>query len=175
LAAAAMRAPAPLLRFLPAAPGLLLALVLFTVPVAQAEPDAGGWSYELAHELMSPYCPGRTLAECPSEKADTLRMWLHVQEASGRPVDEVKAELVERFGDTVLSAPRPEGFGLAAYFLPVLAFLAGGLLVAHFLRKQTREAATRSGEAVAPPRAAAAPTTPVDPELERLVDEELSR
>ncbi len=115
---------------------LLLALVLLSAPVALAAAEPEGWSYELAHELMSPYCPGRTLAECPSSKADTLRMWLQVQEASGRSVEEVKAELVERFGDRVLSAPRPEGFGLAAYVLPVLAFVTGGLLVWRFLRKQ---------------------------------------
>jgi cytochrome c-type biogenesis protein CcmH len=155
--AVALRAAAP-----------LFALLLFVAPSAWAEAEPGGWSYDLAHELMSPYCPGRTLAECPSDKADTLRMWLHVQEASGRSQAEVTAELVERFGEQVLSAPRPEGFGLAAYFVPVLAFLAGGCLVWHFLRKQTREAA-------AAPRPAQAPAGPSDPELERLVDEDLSR
>jgi cytochrome c-type biogenesis protein CcmH/NrfF len=80
----------------------------------------------------------------------------------------VKAELVERFGDRILSAPRPEGFGLAAYILPFVAFVAGGVLVWHFLRRQTREAA-----AVA--HAPATPAGAADPELERLVDEELSR
>ena len=172
MAAAVTCAPAPLLRTLLFARALLLGLALFSAPAALAATDPEGWSYELAHELMSPYCPGRTLAECPSGKADTLRMWLHVQEASGRSLDEVKAELVERFGDGVLSAPRPEGFGLAAYLLPVLAFLTGGLVVWHFLRKQTREAAARTGEAEAPAGSAA---SPADPELERLVDEELSR
>ena len=153
--AVALRAAAP-----------LFLLLLLVAPFAWAEAEPEGWSYELAHELMSPYCPGRTLAECPSDKADTLRMWMHVQEASGRSQAEVTAELVERFGEQVLSAPRPEGFGLAAYFVPPLAFLAGGWLVWHFLRKQTREAA-------AAPRPAAA--GPSDPELERLVDEELSQ
>jgi cytochrome c-type biogenesis protein CcmH/NrfF len=146
---------------------VLLALGLqLAAPAAWAE-EGQGWSYEIAHELMSPYCPGRTLAECPSSQADTLRMWLHVQEASGRPVEEVKAELVERFGEKILSAPRPEGFGLAAYVVPVLAFLVGGMLVWAFLRKQTREAAAR------PPPAAAA--GPIDPDLERLIDEDISR
>lgn len=157
-----MRAPARL-----CAPAVLLALVLLSSPAALAAAESEGWSYDLAHQLMSPYCPGRTLAECPSEKADTLRMWLHVQEASGRSEEDVTAELVERFGDRVLSAPRPEGFGLTAYVLPVVAFVVGGLLVWLFLRKQTREAA-------AAPRAAALPGGPVDPELERMVDEELS-
>ena len=74
----------------------------------------------------------------------------------------------QRFGERVLSAPRPEGFGLTAYLVPVLAFVAGGVLVTAFLRRQTREAA-------AAPRPVAAPAGTGDPELERLVDEELSR
>jgi cytochrome c-type biogenesis protein CcmH len=128
---------------------------------ASAEPQ--GWAYDLADELMSPYCPGRTLSECPSSQAQNLRMWLVVQEAAGRPEAEVKAELVERYGKMVLPAPEPAGFGLAAYVVPVAAFAAGGALLWAFLRRQTRE------------RAEPAAAAPLDPELARLVDEELSR
>lgn len=145
-----------------------LALPLLAAPAAQAA-DPEGWSYELAHELMSPYCPGRTLAECPSDKADTLRVWMHVQEASGRSREEVKAELVERFGPSMLSAPPPQGFGLAAYVLPVVAFVLGGWLVWNFLRRQTREASGGT------PAAAASGAAGLDPELERQIDEDLSR
>jgi cytochrome c-type biogenesis protein CcmH len=159
-----------------AAVAVLLACGLAFAPAPAPAADSEGWSYDLAHELMSPYCPGRTLAECPSEKADTLRVWLHVQEASGRSRDEVMAELVERFGERVLSAPRPEGFGLAAYLVPVLAFVAGGVLVFWFLRKQTREAAVRRPAAPASGSpAASAPAGARDADLERMVDEELSR
>ena len=129
-------------------------------PRAHAE---GGWAYDLMNELMSPYCPGRPLADCPSPQAQTLRMWLIVQEAAGRPRAEVEAEVVARYGESVLSAPKAEGSGLAAYVLPALAFVAGGALWFGFLRRQTRTAP-------APPAAAA----PLDPELERLVDERLA-
>ena len=140
--------------------GLALAGWLAAAP-ASAEPK--GWAYDLADELMSPYCPGRTLAECPSSQAQTLRMWLVVQEAAGRSEAEVKDELVERYGKQILPTPPAAGFGLAAYVVPVVAFVAGGALVWVFLRRQTR----------ARPQPAAA--GPVDPELARLVDEELSR
>jgi cytochrome c-type biogenesis protein CcmH/NrfF len=129
------------------------------------EPE--GWAYDLANELMSPYCPGRTLAECPSPQADTLRVWLIVQEAAGREREEVLAELFERFGDVIRAAPRPEGFGLAAYLVPVLVFLAGGVLVAVVLRRFTRARPL--------PVAEVSPDEPLDPELERLIDEDLSR
>jgi cytochrome c-type biogenesis protein CcmH/NrfF len=142
---------------------LLLVTLWLAAPVAPAaEPE--GWAYVLSKELMSPFCPGRTLSECPSPQADSLRMWMIVQEAAGRPRAEVEAELLERYGDVVLAAPRAEGIGIAAYVIPVIVFVAGGALVAFFLRRQTRGAARP-----APPAAV------LDPELERIVDRELDR
>ena len=138
----------------------MVGLLLFG-SVAAAEPE--GWAYELSGELMSPFCPGRTLSECPSPQADSLRMWMIVQEAAGRSRAEVEAELYERYGDVILAAPRAEGFGVTAYVIPVVAFLAGGALLALFLRRQTHA-----------PRPVAV-AGPVDAELERLVDEELRR
>jgi cytochrome c-type biogenesis protein CcmH/NrfF len=153
-----------------AALALALALVSLGGGVARAE-DAKGWAYALANELMSPYCPGRPVADCPSPQAQTLRMWLIVQEASGRTKADVERELVERYGESILGAPRAKGVGLTAYLLPVAASVAGGGLLAWFLRRQTRERAAQTAAA-----AAAAPSgAPLDPELERLVDEELSR
>jgi cytochrome c-type biogenesis protein CcmH len=125
-----------------------------------------GWAYDLMNELMSPYCPGRLLADCPSPQAQTLRMWLIVQEAAGRPRAEVEAEVIARYGEEhVLGAPRAEGFGLTAYALPALAVLAGGGLLVWFLRRQTRAPPTPKPVAAGPP---------LDPELERLLDERLA-
>ncbi len=139
----------------------LLVSLLLLAAAALAEPE--GWAYDLPRELMSPFCPGRTLSECPSPQADSLRMWLIVQEAAGRSRAEVEAELYERYGDAILAAPRAEGFGIAAYLIPVVACLAGGASLARFLRRQT--------QAPAPVAAAG----PVDAELERLVDQEFGR
>lgn len=152
-----------------AGPGLCLALVLLAIATAApADESPGaprGWSYELWSELMSPFCPGRTLADCPSGDAESLRLWILVQEAAGRSRQDVQAELIERYGEVVLSAPRARGIGVAAYAIPVLAFLAGGALVVAFLRRQTRRAALESH--------APAPSAPLDPELELRLDREL--
>ena len=50
----------------------------------QASEDHPDWVYDVANELMSPFCPGRTLADCPSPDAASLRMWIAVQAAAGR-------------------------------------------------------------------------------------------
>jgi cytochrome c-type biogenesis protein CcmH/NrfF len=145
----------------------MFAALLLGVSTATAAEEASavpeGWAYKLSHDLMSPFCPGRTLSACSSPQADDLRMWMIVQEASGRSREDVEAELFERYGDVLRPAPRATGFGLAAYAFPVIAFLAGGVIVAVFLRRQTR--------AVAKPKPSA---HPIDPELERVIDRELA-
>jgi cytochrome c-type biogenesis protein CcmH/NrfF len=147
-----------------AAASAVVALVL-VLPAFDAE--AEGWGYPYIAEIMSPFCPGRTLAACPSPQAESLREWILEQEQAGRGEEDVHRELYERFGDVILPAPRAEGFGVTAYLIPMVIFLAGGLLVGIFLWRQTRAAAERAAEAP--------PAEPLDPEIERAIDEELAR
>lgn len=142
----------------------LLTLVC-VAPGARAA-DAPGWATTLANELMSPYCPGRALPDCPSPQATDLRRWIIAQEESGRTHDEVMGELLGRFGDELLQKPRAEGFGLAAYLVPLAALLAGGAVLLRFLGRQRGPGA---------PAAAVTPRPAADPELERRLDEELRR
>ena len=144
-------------------PVLLGALLCVPMLASEARGEEAGWSYEMWNDLMSPFCPGRTLADCPSDKAEDLRRWIVDQEASGRSAEDVHAEVLAAFGDVVRQAPLPEGLGLAAYVIPILLFLAGGGLVAVFLRKQTRASARP------------APVVAVDPELQRELDDEIGR
>ena len=140
-------------------------LALAALSAAPAARSSEGWAYQMANELMSPFCPGRSVADCPSPQAQTLRMWLIVQEASGRSRADVEAELVSRYGETILGAPRARGFGLTAYTIPVAAAVAGALLLSWFLRRQTRNRQAPG---------AALPAASLDPELERLLDEKLA-
>jgi cytochrome c-type biogenesis protein CcmH/NrfF len=143
----------------------LAALGLALGAALAASADDGGYGYALANEIMSPFCPGLTLSACPSSQAQTLRAWILVQAAAERPRDEVLEELIARYGDQILAAPRPEGIGLTAYAIPLGLFVAGGAVVWLFLRRQTRQA--RAAHRGRP--------EPLPAELERLVDEELAR
>jgi cytochrome c-type biogenesis protein CcmH len=176
-------------------------------PAAEQEPAGGAesqYGYALAHELMSPFCPGRTLAACPSDKAAELRQWILLQEAAGATREEVVTALEARYGEVIRSSPEAEGWGLAAWLLPGVALLVGALGVWAMLRRMTRggHAEANDGTAArvtplrtrpdAPPGSAAQATTPAtapatapstapsadaDPdeaELERLVDAELA-
>ncbi len=126
--------------------------------------ESADWAYALPNDLMSPFCPGRTLGDCTSPQAESLRMWITVQAAAGRSRSDVEAELLQRYGDVLRPAPRATGFGIAAYAFPLIAFIAGGVVVVVFLRRQTRGGAKTTMVA-----------GPADPDLERIIDEELAR
>jgi cytochrome c-type biogenesis protein CcmH/NrfF len=140
---------------------------------------AGGpppWAYSIAHDLMSPFCPGRTLAACPSPQSDQLRQWILFQAAGGQSREQVEAALFDRFGDVMLSAPRAEGgWGISAYAIPIGGFLLGGPLVAFAIYRLARGGhggpAPGAGATAARVSTAAGPSLS-DEELERLVDEE---
>jgi cytochrome c-type biogenesis protein CcmH/NrfF len=149
------------------------------MPAATQDAEDTGWAYALSRDVMSPFCPGRTLAACPSPQAAELVQWIALQEQAGASREEVEDQLYARYGDVMRSAPKAEGWGLAAYVIPFLLALVGIGLVALVLRRLTRGA-----PAPAPaPAAAMTADRPVvvpaegtdDSEIERLVDEELSR
>jgi cytochrome c-type biogenesis protein CcmH/NrfF len=147
-----------------------LAILALTAPApAEAQDPQIDWAYKLAHELMSPFCPGRTLAECPSPNAGELRLWIINQAAAGASEDEVRAMLQERFGDVLLAAPRAEGWGLSAYAIPIFFFIAGLPVVFWIIRRLMQPGS-------APPTPVAVSPTPmgsIDPDLERQLEREL--
>ena len=113
---------------------------------------------------MSPYCPGLTLIDCPSTKAARLREWIAAQEQAGRSRQEVEDELFLRFGEKILQAPPPKGFGLLAYLIPGTLLFLGGAVVFALLRPLVGRRLTVRPEI---------PTADPDPELERRIDREL--
>jgi cytochrome c-type biogenesis protein CcmH len=153
---------------------LALTLLLLISGAASAEP----WSYDLAGELMSPYCPGRTVSSCPSPQAAELVQWMLLQESGGATREEVIAMLVERFGEEILGAPPAKGSGLWAYILPIAGFVGFGGIAVLVLRRIVG-AKDESGEA-----AHVAETSVREPgdyddyddddELARLVDADLA-
>jgi len=149
---------------------LMVALALCAGACAK---DDSNWAYGIANELLSPYCPGRTLAECPSPQAGELRAWISVQAAAGRTREDVVEELYERFGDQIRPTPKVEGFGVTAYALPIVAFLLGGVLVVVALRRMTGGGPLDTPESQSVGGGSPPARSPEDSELERIVDEEL--
>ena len=118
----------------------------------QADPEqAEALATELSHDLMSPYCPGRTIATCPSPQARKLEQHILTQAQEGKSRVEIETALAERFPDIRGYIGRPE----IIYGTALLALLAivGLLLVGRRWVRQTRARAV-GGMPAAGPQAA---------------------
>lgn len=149
----------------------LVGLVLTAGDEASAIENAPDWAYAMAHDLMSPYCPGRTLAECPSPQATSLRFEILMQAAAGASEEEVREMLASRYGDVLLAAPRAEGWGLSAYVIPIAFFVLGGPVVILIIRRITAKGPAADQQV---PVAAAPASTPAESDLEKQLEKELA-
>jgi cytochrome c-type biogenesis protein CcmH len=123
---------------------------------------------ELEREVICPTC-NTTLELSNSPIAERMRLFISDRIAAGDTKSEIKSKLVAQFGDAVLAAPPKEGFNLLAWVLPLagvgLAAAALALLARRWVRSREPAAADPSSNGRAP----------LDPDLERRLDEELAR
>lgn len=150
-------------------PLLAVGLILLGRPVAaqqysaEVETAAG----KIFASTMSPYCPGRTLATCPSPQAADLRDEVKAWVAAGIPPDSIQAMLYARYGESVRAAPRAEGFGLIAWVVPGLVVVVGALLLLVRLARG-RGAAQASPPGAGDHQLGASDQERIDRELSRL-------
>jgi cytochrome c-type biogenesis protein CcmH len=142
--------------------GLVLALVL-VAPAAASDrhPTLG----ELEGEVMCPTCK-TTLDQSTAPIADRIRQFISARIAAGDTKSEIKQKLVAQFGPAVLAEPSKHGLNLLAWVLPFVALGLGAAALAWLVWRWSRARDT------AP---ATAPAAPIDPELERRLDDELAR
>lgn len=148
---------------------LAVLVVVAVASPAQAAPE--DVANRISGEIMSPYCPGVTLHDCPSAQADALRERIRGWAAAGWSDERIMDELVAQFGETIRAVPAADGGGIAAWLLPALVAL-GGMTVAAFLaRRWTRaRALDREKEELAARRAIRETT----PEQRQRLDAELA-
>jgi len=114
---------------------------------------------ELYDEVMSPFCPGRLLANCPSSQAADLRDRIREQLAAGEAKEDVIDGLYAIWGEEVLGARR----NAIAWLVPVAVIALAGLLLVAWLRGTSRRHAARTDV-----------PAPIDAESARRLEAELS-
>lgn len=141
---------------------LALALAL-AAPAAASErhPTLG----DLEGEVMCPTCK-TTLDQSSAPIADRIRQFISARIAAGDTKSEIKRKLVAQFGPAILAEPSKHGFNLLAWVLPFLAIGVGAAALGWLVWRWSRG----RGRAPAP-----ADGPPIDPELERRLDDELAR
>jgi len=112
---------------------LLISLLLAASSVQAAGLDER--VERLAQELRCVVCQSQSVAESNAPLAVDMKRHLREGLAAGRSEDELRAEMVSRYGEQVLYRPALHG-GTAALWFGPLALLAVGLAV--FLRQGRR-------------------------------------
>lgn len=63
----------------------------------------------LSTDLMSPFCPGRTIASCPSSQARKLEERILAEAKSGKTREQIEQSLVADYGSDIIGyRPPPE-------------------------------------------------------------------
>jgi len=138
---------------------VFLALVTAGVGAAATPPSAAN----LESQIVCPVCE-TTLDQSTAPIAMRMKAFIRARVAAGDSEQQIKDALVAEFGSEVLAEPPGGGFGLLAWLLPLGALLVGAIAVGILIRTWSRRR---------DPAPAAADD--LDPELDRLVDEELAR
>jgi len=145
----------------------MLVLATFTgAGAAQAVASDAPSAADIESRLVCPTCR-TTLDESDSPVARRMKTYIRTRLAQGATAKQIENELVAQFGPGVLSTPPTHGFDLLAWVLPI-----GGILIGAAVLGGLAWAWSRRGDAGP---GGGADESPLDPELERRVDEELAR
>ena len=143
-------------------------LIVFATTLASAQeltgPDAHAArvATDVSHVILSPFCPGKTLAMCPSPAAAEVRMEIQEMAESGMEPEAIKNAVIAQHGEEfrIIQPPWTDDVGL-------LGLLGIGLVLAVFavvIITRRRASATVEPEPAAP----ATEGDPEDPYLAQL-------
>ena len=141
-----------------------VALALLAAPPASAS-EQKPTPAELESELVCPVCE-TTLDSSDAPVARLMKTRIRERIAAGDTKSEIKAHFVDQFGTAVLAVPPRKGFDLVAWVLQLAGLGLGVVAVGAIAWRWSHV----RGDA--PP---ADDEEPLDPALERRVDDELEK
>ena len=97
-------------------------------PRQEAQADA------LMEELRCLVCQGQSIADSDAELAGDMRHLVRTRIAAGESPAEVRAWLVERYGNWISYRPPGKPIGWPLWAAPIVLLLLGGLLVRNRIR-----------------------------------------
>jgi cytochrome c-type biogenesis protein CcmH len=130
--------------------GMLLVCSSAELQAQDANSALDARAYDMYQQVLSPFCPGRSLNDCPSSKAHELKLEMRQRLEQGAEPEEIIEEVFARFGEQYRAVPSYAGFGKLVWWVP-LGFVTVGIgLIALLARgKRRAPAAQRSQDNVA--------------------------
>ena len=123
---------------------------------------------EIARELWCPLCSNVRLDTCELKACEQMREVIAIELSKGGDLESIRAYFVDQYGPQVLGAPPLEGFNWLAWILPIVAVLAGAMLLTG-LALGIRDRGRRAAAASVPEKAASGDR------FENALDEELKK
>ena len=109
---------------------LLLARVASGIDITVLPDEKLQQRYEaLTHEFRCMQCQNNTIADSPVGLASDLRRDVKELLIAGKTDDEIRAYMVQRYGNVILFTPPFKGSAIWVWLTPLVA-LAGGIVVA---------------------------------------------
>jgi len=145
-----------------AALALVLTFALAAPALGAVKPRAS--LPDIEDEVMCVEC-GTPLAVSDSPVANQERAFIRREIAQGKTKTQIKADLVDQYGEDVLSDPHRHGFGKALWIVPALLVLLGALVIATAMRRWRRNGP--APEAPLPPELSPEEASRLEAELSR--------
>lgn len=143
-------------------------VLLVASPTLAVEPE-GDRAQELADQLESPFCPGRTISSCTSPAAAEWRTDIQTWVGEGVASEEIRTRLSERAGRDLRFVPQDGSFyGLLAVGA-VLSVVVLGLITRRVRRRDEAALVEAASESEPSPADLVR-----DAELDRRLDDELA-
>lgn len=134
---------------------------------SDVSPEVAQKAASIARQTMSPFCPGRTLSDCPSEYAAEWRRDIRTMVAEGLSASEIQARLEARADGNLSGIPNRD----VSYVLPI-AIATGAALVLFFVFVRLRGRKEEPPKGGAPEHSPAAPAAVDDQRLNEELDSE---
>jgi cytochrome c-type biogenesis protein CcmH len=146
---------------------LLVAVLVLALPAAAPAATPQTSLHDVEAEVMCVSC-GVPLAIADSPQADAERREIRRLIAQGKTKGQIEDALVAQYGDRVLASPKDDGFGLAAYLVPIvlvlLALVAGAVVLPRWRAKNRDDRAIPAADG---PRLTDADARRLDEDLAR--------
>ena len=117
---------------------LLVSGVAFAVdPTTLPTPELQARYKAMTHELRCMQCMNNSIADSPVGLASDLRRDVKELLLAGKSDDEIRAYMVQRYGNVILFTPPMSGSSAWVWVLPGLAAIGGLLIAVRIVRRRS--------------------------------------